>query len=335
MKEKILITILIIVLGVLIFRMGMKQLNTGNAVEHTKEENMEVIKILSDLENGIAYEEYMESIAETNELFPCELEKMFVEGSMNEESLYTETGVDGTNDRIGIDATDQLSEYSKLYPDLYVDKICPKCADTTEKIAFLTFDDGPSKNTTKILDILEEKNAVATFFVLGSTMDEEGENALKRMPEIGCKIGIHTYSHKKNVIYASVQGFLDDFYQVYTQIYELTGEKVNIFRFPWGSYNSYSKPIKKNLVAEMERRGFTYYDWNVSAEDSVGHPTESSIMKNILKDVKKYNKPVILMHDASVNKLTVRMLPQIIDQLVELGYSFGTLDQREPCQFCY
>lgn len=335
MKDKLLITILIIILGVLIFRLGMKRLNTGNGIKDTKVENMEVVQILSELENEIAYEEYMESIAETNELFPCELEEMFVEGALDEESLYTETGVDGTNDHIGIDATGKLPEYSKLYPDLYVDKICPSCTEAAEKVAFLTFDDGPSKNTNKILDILEEKNAVATFFVLGSTMDEEGESALKRMTETGCKIGIHTYSHKKNVIYASVKGFLDDFYQVYTQIYELTGEKVNIFRFPWGSYNAYSKPIKKNLVAEMERRGFTYYDWNVSAEDSVGNPTESSIMRNILKDVKKYNKPVILMHDASVNKLTANMLPKIIDELQELGYSFGTLDQREPCQFCY
>lgn len=329
MKEKLLITVLVIILGLLIFRLGIKRFNTGSAEEALPKENMAVIQMMSELENEMAYDNYMESIAESNELLPCEIDELFIE-----EGLSTEIVANETNDRIGVE-TEQLPEYSKLYPDLYVDKICPECINTTKKIAYLTFDDGPSKNTDKILDILEEKNAVATFFILGSTMDEQGEAALKRMVEQGCAIGIHTYSHKKDVIYSSIEGFLEDFYKVYTQVYELTGEKVNIFRFPWGSYNSYSKSIKKNLIAEMERRGFTYFDWNVSAEDAVGTPTEYSIMKNIMKDVKKYDQPVILMHDGNVNKLTASMLPQIIDKLVELGYSFGTLDQRQPCQFCY
>lgn len=335
MKEKVMITILVIILGLLIVRLGIKRFQTNLTEEETPVENMEVIRIMSEMENQNAYDKFLKQLAAYSEATSCGSEYLLSLEAAGQEAEAVETEVNSKSDRIGVEGSDKLPEYSKLYPDLYVDKICPVCTDKTEKIAYLTFDDGPSDNTGKILDILEEKNTVATFFVLGSTMTEEGEAALKRMTEMGCKIGIHTYSHKKNIIYSSVQGFLDDFYKVYTQIYEITGEKVNIFRFPWGSYNSYSKSIKKNLVSEMDRRGFTYYDWNVSAEDAVGKPTESSIMKNIMKDVKKYNQPVILMHDGISNKLTVTMLPKVIDKLIELGYSFGTLDQREPCQFCY
>lgn len=337
MKDRIVIAILVIILGLLIFRLGVKKFGIFTSSDVVKSENMEVVQLMSEMENQQAYETYLDKLSEINETTSCNEAYLMLqkEEDNNQTKDESEMTTSGTTEKIGVDTNEKLPEYSKLYPDLYVDKVCPNVTDHSEKVAYLTFDDGPSDNTLKILEILKEKNAVATFFVLGSTMTKDGEEALKEMAEIGCTVGIHTYSHKKDKIYSSVENYLDDFYKVYTQIYEITGEKVNIFRFPWGSYNSYSKAIKKNLVNEMERRGFTYYDWNVSAEDSVGKPTESSIMKNIMKDVTKYKEPVILMHDSSVNDLTVKMLPKIIDKLIELGYTFDTLDHREPCQFCY
>ncbi len=229
--------------------------------------------------------------------------------------------------------TDTKKNYMDLYPDMYVESIKPVIYLEEKKIAYLSFDDGPSHITSDILEVLDEYNAKATFFVLGCTITEEGEDCLKIMVEQGHTIGIHTYSHNYKNIYSSVEAFLDDFYQDYLLIYETTGVKVNIFRFPWGSYNSYNKNIRDELIAEMERRGFTYYDWNVSAEDSVGNPTEYRIKHNIMKDLDKYNNPVILMHDSSVNRLTARTLPDIIDSIIEKGYDFDTLDNREPYQF--
>lgn len=310
------ITILVILLGVLIFRFGMNRFGMLESKNQEGAEYKQVIQIMSDMENQVAYERYLEDAS--------------VQSQDNRGQLPNRT-----TEQIGVETNDKLPEYSKLYPDLYVEKITPEVTNVDQKVAYLSFDDGPSRNTLKILEILKQKGAVATFFIIGSTMTPEGEQALKQMLEDGCAIGIHTYSHKKEKIYSSVDQYLNDFYKVYTQIYEITGEHVNIFRFPWGSYNRYSKAIKDDLISEMGRRGFTYYDWNVSAEDSVGTPTPSSIMKNILKDVTKYNDPVILMHDSSVNDLTVEMLPSIIDKLIELGYTFDTLNHREPCQFCY
>jgi peptidoglycan/xylan/chitin deacetylase (PgdA/CDA1 family) len=214
-----------------------------------------------------------------------------------------------------------------------VESIKPIIHLEEKKLVYLTFDDGPSHTTSEILDILAEEKVHATFFVLGSTITEEGEACLKKMVEEGHTIGIHTYSHNYKKIYSSVEDFLDDFYKVYHQIYEITGIKVNIFRFPWGSKNSYNKRIHDELVAEMERRGFTYYDWNVSAEDSVGNPTAYGIKNNVLNNLDKFNSPIILMHDASINSLTADTLPDILDYILNQGYEFDTLDHRKPYQF--
>ncbi len=228
---------------------------------------------------------------------------------------------------------DRKKSYVELYPDMYVESIKPVIQLERKKVAYLTFDDGPSYITGEILNTLDDYEAKATFFILGCTITKEGEDCLKDMVDRGHTIGIHTYSHNYRSIYSSVEAFLDDFYKAYLLIYETTGVKVNIFRFPWGSYNSYNKTIRHDLIEEMERRGFTYYDWNISAEDSVGNPTEYRIKRNVLKDLERYRNPIILMHDAAVNHLTARTLPDILESMMDNGYIFDTLDHREPYQF--
>ena len=228
--------------------------------------------------------------------------------------------------------TGEKQDYQSLFPELYTVYIQPEM-EKDKKIAYLTFDDGPSSNTFKILDILQEKNMKATFFIVGKAITEEGEDALQRMKNEGHTIGIHTYSHACNEIYCSVERYLNDFNKVYEQIYEITGKRVNIFRFPWGSSNSYNKNIKDALMEEMERRGFLCYDWSVDASDSVGRPTEYSIRHNIEKELRDQEHPIILLHDSSINDLTVRMLPEIIQLLEDKGYEFDTLEHREPYQF--
>ncbi len=227
----------------------------------------------------------------------------------------------------------QKKKYMDLYPDMYVEGVKPIILLEEKKMAYLTFDDGPSYNTTQILKVLKQYDVKATFFILGSTITEEGKECLKTMAEEGHAIGIHTYSHKSENIYSSVEAFLEDFNLAYQLIYDTTGVKPNIFRFPWGSVNSYNKKIRNELIEEMERRGFTYYDWNVDSKDSVGNPDEYKITRNIVKDLDKYNNPIILLHDASVNKRTVKTLPLIIEKLKEQGFDFDTLDHREPFQF--
>lgn len=202
-----------------------------------------------------------------------------------------------------------------------------------EKIAFLTFDDGPSRQTHAVLDILEKYQIKASFFVVSGNMTESGKEALQRAAAEGHVIGMHSDSHEYKKIYASVEALLKDYEKVFTMIQETTGITPTIYRFPGGSYNSIGKACIGKAIPEMERRGFTYFDWNVTAEDAVGTPTASSIKKNIFNNLEQTVQPVILMHDGCCNGLTVEVLPEIIDELISRGYSFDTLDHREPCQF--
>lgn len=203
-----------------------------------------------------------------------------------------------------------------------------------KKVVYLTFDDGPSKNTETVLDVLKENGVHATFFLIGSSITEKEVDTVKRMISEGNMVGIHTYSHKQNEIYASANSYLEDFKKAYDKIYEVTGFQSKIFRFPWGSANNALGKIDKQVISTLEAEGFQYYDWNVSAEDSVGTPTADSILKNIKKDYKKYNEAVVLMHDSSTNQLTAQMLPQIIKLFRDEGYEFDTLNHMEvPYQY--
>ena len=246
-------------------------------------------------------------------------------------SLENKTAKD-TSDS-SLTSTDKTPDYTKMFPDLYSEYIKPKEADKERKVVYLTFDDGPSDNTYDILDILEDKNVKATFFIVGNAISDKREDSLRRMVNEGHTIGIHSYSHLCNEIYCSVERYLDDFNTVYEQIYNITGKRVNIYRFPWGSNNAFSKNIKNALLEEMERRGFACYDWNVDTKDAVGQPTAYSILKNIRKDIKRYPNPIVLMHDIKTSKTTVQLLPYIIDMLSDMGYEFDTLDNREQYLF--
>ena len=201
--------------------------------------------------------------------------------------------------------------------------------NTEQKVAYLTFDDGPSILTKEVLDILEKEKIRATFFLIGCQITEEEEELLQEMVAKGHLLGVHTYSHKSGEIYSSVEAYVKDANKTADRIYEATGIRPTIYRFPWGSVNCYVSGICDDVIEEMKKEGYEYYDWNVSAEDSVGKPTKESILKNIKKDFGKYNEPVILMHDSAVNKATVEALPEVIAMLKEAGYTFETLDKRE------
>ncbi len=226
--------------------------------------------------------------------------------------------------------------YSGLYPELYASSDgIPSSLPKEKKIAYITFDDGPSCLTGEILALLEKENIKATFFVVAKGLsDPNGEAAerLKAIAAAGHTIGIHTYTHDYEKIYSSVQNYLDDFYKAYTLIKDTAGIAPNIFRFPGGSNNVFITDMQTRIIDEMSRRGFTYYDWNVSAEDAVGKPTRASIKKN-LETAYKYSFPVLLMHDASYNGKMLKVLPEIIHTLKDKGYTFDTLDNRVPIHF--
>jgi peptidoglycan/xylan/chitin deacetylase (PgdA/CDA1 family) len=202
-----------------------------------------------------------------------------------------------------------------------------------EKVCYLTFDDGPSKNTEKILDILAEYEAKATFFVIGNGLDDSSGPLLQRMIAEGHYIGMHANDHAYASLYADMDSFLTDYETLYLRLKEEYGIETALFRFPGGSCCSYLGSQRTDYLNQMHKRGFACFDWNVSGEDSVGSPTVASIQRNVFSGAFKYNTPVVLLHDSSVAAKTVEALPGILEEIKEAGYRFETLEHRREYVF--
>ena len=188
-------------------------------------------------------------------------------------------------------------------------------SDAGIRKVYLTFDDGPSENTDKILDILDEYGVKATFFVVGK---EGYTEEYQRIVEEGHSLGMHSFSHKYREIYQSVDAYGEDMNKLHDFLYEVTGEVCKIARFPGGSSNKASKVDMQELIAYLTEQGITYYDWNVSSGDaSSSFVSASQIENNVLNNVWKYDSVMILMHDSSAKDTTVEALPNIIEKILE------------------
>ena len=220
-----------------------------------------------------------------------------------------------------------------LYPDFYAPQTY-SANSAPNKTAYLTFDDGPSGNTDIILQTLQEENVKATFFVVGT--DDAGNLArMRRIVQEGHTIGMHSYSHSYKKIYASVEAFLKDMYQVFNLIKDTTGVTPTCFRFPGGSINSYNKAVYKDIKAEMIRRGFVPYDWNVSSGDaSTTKYTPEQLTGYVLNGIGSKSRIIVLMHDSSSKENTAQAVRQIIIGIREKGFIFAPLDyQTKPILF--
>jgi len=204
-----------------------------------------------------------------------------------------------------------------------------------KKIAYLTFDDGPSKNTELILDILKENNVHATFFII-SPYIEPHIQFIKRAYEEGNAIGNHTADHEFKYVYTCEESFFKSFNKQQEFIKEVTGSDCTIFRFPGGSHNtivknSRGKDFTKNITFKLNDIGVNVYDWNVDSGDAKGNNIPAStLIQNISREIKdkdgNYKNPaIILMHDCMTKNTTVEALPGIIKFLKDAGYDFRVL----------
>lgn len=197
---------------------------------------------------------------------------------------------------------------------------------------YLTFDDGPSTNITpKILNVLKEKNVKATFFILN--YNSEGEKLVKREVEEGHTVAIHGYSHEYKKIYKSVDGYMKNITKLQEKIKKSTGYDATIIRFPGGSSNTisrYNPGIMTKLTKEVVEKGYRYFDWNVSSGDAGDVKTADAVYKNVTKGLSKKRINVVLMHDFSGNKKTLKALPKIIDYAIENGYKFSNITTNTP-----
>ena len=228
--------------------------------------------------------------------------------------------------------------YQKEYENLYIDNgFSFAVPDKNEKVWYLTFDDGPNTEVTpKVLDTLKEYGAKATFFVI--YRDGEEEKALyKRIVEESHTLGIHSTTHNYTQIYASVESYLENFSKISNHLEEITGLKPEIFRFPGGSVNSYNKSVYQQIIAEMARRGYVYYDLNYSSGDaSDPGVSRADITSTVLNGGSDSPKKILLCHDGPGHQNTSIALPEIIEGLSGQGYTFKALDNTvSPVCFGY
>ena len=197
--------------------------------------------------------------------------------------------------------------------------------DNGRKTVYLTIDDGPSENTQAVLDILDRYGCKATFFVVGTGRTAANQERMRQIVAAGHTLAMHSWSHDYKKVYASVEDFLEDAYQLYQYIHEVTGQYPRIFRFPGGSINGYNRGVYQEIIAEMTRRGFVYFDWNASAQDATLYPrSPSAIASDCLRGVGR-DLVVVLAHDSAARGTTVDALPAIIQGYQNAGYTFAAL----------
>lgn len=201
-----------------------------------------------------------------------------------------------------------------------------------KKIAFLTFDDGPSTTVTpRILEILKDNNVKATFFVVGSSIEksEKAKELLKEEYEQGHAIGNHTYSHRYDILYprrtVSIPNFMNEIDRNVSLMKSVLGNDFNtrVIRFPgghasWRGVNEMDKVFKE--------KGYCYIDWNVLNGDSEPGKKDKDSLVNRLKETdRRQDRLVVLMHDTYGKETTAEALPEVIKYLKEQGYDFRTL----------
>ena len=196
------------------------------------------------------------------------------------------------------------------------------------KKVYLTFDDGPGPNTEKILDILKKNDIKATFFVTGKT-DDFSKQMYKRIVEEGHTLGMHSYSHVYDEIYASEKAFSQDFEKLYEFLHDVTGEYSKFYRFPGGSSVQDTKvPIKK-LVKFLDKKEITYLDWNVLSPDiKDANVSKKQLLKELRKEVKKYDTSVVVFYDTQTQPMTIKALPSVIKALKKDEYEILPVDEN-------
>ncbi len=201
---------------------------------------------------------------------------------------------------------------------------------------YLTFDDGPSQNTVKILEILEHYNVKATFFVTGKA---GADGIYRKIVEGGHGYGNHTYSHEYDEVYASSGGFWKNIQKNDELFFDVTGRHLEIMRFPGGSNNTvserYCKGIMPVLCEQANARGINYFDWNVSSRDAEKNVQDKNvIISSVVEGCRGKSRAIVLMHDSAAKTTTVEALPTIIEALKNEGFRFDILTKNSiPIRF--
>ncbi|MDM0490600.1 polysaccharide deacetylase family protein [Clostridium perfringens] len=256
--------------------------------------------------------------------------------SINEEQAEQEKVIKPNPDDVmpGMNITYEADKYAVDAKD--VQAMANDTYKGEGKYVFLTFDDGPSNSTEKILNTLKDKDVHGTFFVLGSSIenDSKRQEYLKEELKSGNAIANHSYSHDFKKLYPgnklNIDYFMDEFNKTNDIMQSILGGEFDcrVLRMPggYGTRKYYKDPSLKEFDNTLQENGIINVDWNALDGDAEGKPYSTEEMLNYVKKTSKgKNHVVILMHDAAGKEKTVEILPQIIDYYKNEGYEFKVI----------
>lgn len=190
-------------------------------------------------------------------------------------------------------------------------EISKESEKTPEKIAYITIDDGPSKYTSEILDILDSNNVKGTFFMLNNNMILHKEE-INRMIKEGHGVGFHGVSHDIKELYKTETSSLEEFETCNKTLYEISGKTSKLIRLPYGSKPYTPQENYDSLI----KNDYLIWDWTLDTQD--WKSSTDQIVSNILYYGREREEIVILMHE---KEQTVKALNDTIKILKERGYT--------------
>ena len=185
--------------------------------------------------------------------------------------------------------------------------------DPAKPMIALTFDDGPSKHTERLLDIFAQYGGKGTFFVVGNIIENRGET-LNRMVAEGHEIGGHSWDHRQ-LTKLSSEDMTDQIMNTRAKIYSLTGVDTTIIRPPYGSYNDETKRI-------CAENGIVIINWSLDTLDWKTRDADK-VYDAIMSEVK--DGDIILCHD--LHGSTVDAMERVIPDLIAQGYQLVTVSE--------
>lgn len=225
--------------------------------------------------------------------------------------------------------SDSSENTTSITRDVIVEaKSRPEVRIPDEKTIYLTFDDGPGPDTERLLEILEQYGAKATFFVTGTGYG----NVMGDIVSRGHSIGIHTVSHNYAQIYSSEEAYFEDVLAMRGIIYQNTGVVTSLLRFPGGSSNQVSvnasEGIMTRLTELVQDAGYQYFDWNVDSGDASEAKTADEVARNVIEGIGQKKTAIVLQHD--IHGYSVDAVEQILKWGQENGYTFRPLTGHSP-----
>ena len=242
---------------------------------------------------------------------------------------------------------DNIIESAKSYavPANEVAEILAGHSNLKTKEVFLTFDDGPSKNSEEILKILKENDVHATFFLIGNQIanNPEMQQVVKDELYQGNAIANHSYTHDYKILYPhnvlSVSNTMNEINETNKVLQSVLGANFDarVLRLP-GGYMSRSYYKDPNLTARnkaLDEEHITSIDWDAETGDATtsGQMSTQALVDNVMDHIKNMNQPVIIMHDSSTKKDTVEALPSLIKDLKDAGYKFMVIENAPTSSF--